>query len=143
MKLSEAIRLGAMMRPQCQGGKDDGVSACALLGASLAVGIDSIHSENFGYRSVAYADLEVRFPVMRQPAACPDCADVWWRNCAAAMHVIWHLNDHHQWTREQIADWVEQIENQQVSGDVVSNPTTQSVCKEQGHQLVGVGVNTP
>jgi hypothetical protein len=27
--------------------------------------------------------------------------------------LIFHLNDHHHWTREQIADWVETIERAQ------------------------------
>lgn len=28
--------------------------------------------------------------------------------------VVWDLNDGHRWTREQIADWVQTIEEQQL-----------------------------
>jgi predicted nucleic-acid-binding protein len=42
-----------------------------------------------------------------------DCGDKWWQFAKSLEHIVWHLNDKHKWTREQIAEWVETIEAQQ------------------------------
>jgi hypothetical protein len=97
MKLSEAILLGAMMGPQAFRAlfRDDG--ACALGAALLAVGPASEQS----IRSVFD-----RWPWASTVSAnCPGCG----RSCPV-FGVITHLNDHHRWTREQIAGWVAGIE---------------------------------
>ncbi len=97
MRLSEAIRLGAMMKPQAFRVlvTDDG--ACALGAALLAVG--------------AVAERNARAVFDRWPwasavsASCPKC-----RRSSLVIGVITHLNDNHRWSREQIALWVAAIE---------------------------------
>lgn len=97
LRLSEAIRLGATMRPQAFRTlvTDDG--ACALGAALLAVG--------------ARPEEAVRSALNRWPwastvnADCPGCG-----RSRTVFRVITHLNDRHRWTREQIAKWVAGIE---------------------------------
>jgi hypothetical protein len=101
MRLSEAIRLGAMIRPQAFRTllTDDG--ACALGAALLAVG--------------ARPEEAVPLALNRWPwastvsADCPRCG-----RSRAVFRVIAHLNDRHRWTREQIAKWVAGIEPTEV-----------------------------
>jgi hypothetical protein len=90
MKLSTAIRLGAMLHRQCflvDRVQVDGVTiaTCALTAAFEA-----------GYAPHPFA-MTVR--------SCPGCA--YTRPLA---WVIVHLNDDHRWTREQIAAWVATVE---------------------------------
>lgn len=118
MKLSEAIRLGAMLRPQTSGAlfyrlrDGSGIGSCALgaaaeaLGAEAAIGITSERNAD------AFLDRQFR-AFMRTKLTCP-CADP--NLCWAAGHqqelgvVIVTLNDMHKWSRERIADWVETVE---------------------------------
>jgi hypothetical protein len=60
-------------------------------------------------------------------------------SCRLATAII-DLNNYCRWTREQIADWVETLEREQVSGDVASNQPT---AYEDGLELAGVGVDRP
>ena len=89
LKLSEAIRLGGLLHPQCFGNylKTDRqwriVATCALEGATRA-----------GYHD------DVDF--LLTPAECPVCLRI-----EAVRIIVAHLNDHHRWTREAIADWVQ------------------------------------
>jgi hypothetical protein len=105
MKLSEAIRLGAMMRPQAFRTLLTDGGACALGAALLAVG--------------ARPEEAVRSALNRWPwastvsADCPRCG-----RSRTVFRVITHLNDRHRWTREQIAKWVAGIE----PTDVFWNP---------------------
>ena len=109
MRLSEAIRLGAMLKPQGFGAGsailNDVSPTCALGAAADACGLET------GY----HAYEKWRFLGNAAPP-CPGCG------CDAAARdycvsdigdVVWHLNDEHKWTREAIADWVETIEAQQ------------------------------
>jgi hypothetical protein len=104
MKLSEAIRLGALLHPQCFGTlyQIDGPEEDAAIVASCALGA----AEQAGYRWwAAYGD--------RRSQPCPD-------GCAlhsAMAGMIQHLNDKHRWTRERIADWVELQEGLQRAPD--------------------------
>jgi hypothetical protein len=98
LRLSEAIRLGAMLKPQGFGwfNTDDG-GTCAMGAAMQAAG----HIRDW--------------PVVKKsPAACPACPLVRvsdnTHNATGAMIV--HLNDDHRWTRERIADWVATLEAQ-------------------------------
>lgn len=112
MRLSEAIRLGAMLKPQAFGTfrartatRDDGAflglriieSTCALGAACDAgykrSGIDQVH------------------------VWCPACS----LRAGVLFHAM-HLNDTHRWTREQIADWVESIELQQAVNAEATTP---------------------
>ena len=113
MKLSEAIRLGAMLRPQGFGAvfySDGGVmKSCALGAAGEAVGV--MRGEL--YRSPAdqeWAELQKFFPILLSIPQWPCEHKGFWAGVSSA---IGHLNDTHRWTREQIADWVEGIECQQ------------------------------
>src|SRR5580765_2975940 len=93
MKLSEAIRLGSMLKPQAFGHFDTGRGTCALGAAREAAG-------------------GMSFPISTaSPATCPACQQVMvtsekvWATAATVVH----LNDKHRWTRERIADWVEGV----------------------------------
>lgn len=106
MRLSEAIRLGAMATTQgtgCASFRSD-TAPCALGAARLAAGLvlGESHDDFFHLGEV--------FPLIHVPVDAPvgetHCGD-------HVMDVVWKLNDIHCWTREQIADWVEGIEQQQ------------------------------
>lgn len=113
MKLSEAIRLGAMIVPQAHGSFTDGRGgeACALMSAIVAVkglkwsefflGImpDNDHDS-------LIAEICVMFPIANKLAAHPVNAG----ECDSLAEIIIGLNDEDDWTREAIADWVESIE---------------------------------
>jgi hypothetical protein len=109
MKLSEAIRLGSMIRPQAFGYIFSNSGSCALGAVYEASGIlafddDVTLLEETGQR------LDQAFPLLKASVSCP-VAMRCFRNGVG--ETIVHLNDWHRWTREQIADWVEQIEQQQ------------------------------
>ena len=96
MKLSEAIRLGSMLKPQGFGPThNDGTHSCALTAALDAIG-----------KSGYYADICYHFttPAMRvtQPVSGEDML---------ALSAIRELNDRHRWTREQIADWIDTFDS--------------------------------
>ncbi len=107
MRLSEAIRLGAMNKPQGFGWYDDGAATCAMGAAMEAVGC-----------SKQPLITKRMWPVLVQsPASCPACDLVLHGSdrLFAVGAIVVHLNDEHRWKREQIADWVESLE--QRSGD--------------------------
>lgn len=102
MRLSEAIRLGSMMKPQCFRGFHRDGGSCAIGAAADAIGI-----------STDRWALRAAFPLLAEVnVVCPACG----RN-QMTLHVgmIPHLNDFHNWTRERIADWVETIEQKEPS----------------------------
>lgn len=107
MKLSEAIRLGSMVKPQGSCRTSDnpmsGEAVCALGAASEALG----HPKE---EELRYTLLEAQYPFLhgRHEAVGP-CGCEFIRT-KDIMCVIWHLNDTHKWTRERIADWVATIE---------------------------------
>ena len=106
MKLSEAIRLGAMLQKQCFSGYYGRGTSCAMGAALEAVGkrssIDDHNSEK------AYALWPwLRFYEHRRQI-CPLGCDL---VCTyTGLHLIAHLNDTHRWTGERIADWVATVE---------------------------------
>ena len=106
MKLSEAIRLGAMLRPQGHGGlrKSQGgvLATCALGAACDAVGIAIDAS---GSNMEAYAALRARWPILREPVMHPEDG-----NMERMLEITYLLNDISKWSRERIADWVETVE---------------------------------
>jgi hypothetical protein len=104
MKLSDAIREGAKLRPQAFGAYQDALGGSCALGAAY---------EAFALRdNAAYgvACAEPFFRERRNPwgtllrtlrdTPCPDCGYMHYED------QITHLNDTHKWTRERIADWV-------------------------------------
>ncbi len=114
MKLSEAIRLGAMLRPQSFGIGSDEHGDCALGAAVRAAGCP-VHAARDGDMSTreerpGVAMVSVDFPIewnLAYFSTCPECAETLPR-----YSLIPHLNDKHRWTREQIADQVEIWERQ-------------------------------
>lgn len=127
MRLSEAMRLGSMMKPQgyynlCRAG-----ATCALGAVGDAIGI--LDADNCNWKPGAKAPSEWRW--MTRLTACPACGATDYpvptsfstkrRDVQAA---ITHLNNEHRWTREQIADWIETIEPKEQS-TVVENSTVQ------------------
>ena len=107
MRLSDAIRLGAMLKPQAFGDFTDGVGTCAFGAANEALG-----------RPADHEIVDEWAALCRAESCCPCCGqrpgslvldDYELPNTAA---LIVHLNDDHVWTREAIADWVATIEAQ-------------------------------
>lgn len=112
MKLSEAIRLGSMLKPQARGVfyNCDNKSTCANGAALDAIGALDTDEECSSLNNTRLCEA---FPLAAATGhGCPVCGtpqtiggEFYW--------VIAHLNDSiHKWTREQIADWVETIEAQ-------------------------------
>jgi hypothetical protein len=101
MKLSEAIRLGAMMRPQAFSCYTDGIGTCVWGAANEAIGLPANHG---------FFETEGEWSVADQASRCPIAKCV--RRFRVVSSIIQHLNDEHRWTREKIADWVETIEAQ-------------------------------
>lgn len=97
MTLSDAIRLGAMMKPQAFGSLRDESGATCAMGAA---------EDALGRRPYA---VFPKHPALR--AVCPACAYAP-TQLNGCLYTIAHLNDAHHWTREAIADWVEAIERQ-------------------------------
>lgn len=104
MRLSEAIRLGAMMRPQAFGHYSlQHKGSCAMVAAAEVEGSE--------YR--AYCDL-INLAYNYAPLSCPACS----HEARIFCGLVAHLNDNHRWTREAIADWVDSIEQQQARPEV-------------------------
>lgn len=121
MSLAEAIRLGALLKPQAFHGPVDLVSketvTCALAAAAEAIGL-----ARFNRR----ADLWLTwFGSMEwQRSHCPACRSY---NDIAVTSLVIHLNDDHRWTRERIADWVDVQERTVRAGqEVVVVATTRT-----------------
>jgi hypothetical protein len=112
MKMSEAIRLGAMLKPQGFGGKSvrSATVSCALGSALDALGVERQST------GAAHAHLVRLWPWSDRKLAYPTCPVDGCREVYVdkAIAGIWHLNDQHKWTRERIAGWVETIEPQEV-----------------------------
>jgi hypothetical protein len=100
VELARAIRLGARRRPdQAFGEYYVGRRASCALGAAY----EGIHLLPPNAEKIDPVDLGRLF----------DCLDYTLRRCPvgcgkglALAAMILHLNDDHQWSREQIADWV-------------------------------------
>jgi len=117
MRLSEAIRLGAMMKPQGFEYLLQGGHTCALGAAADACGL--LETDLLLHHTLQ-GEARRRFPILR------DFKDRWCpEGCAVSRvgveGVILHLNDSHRWTRERIADWVETIEGWQREDDGVTD----------------------
>lgn len=97
MRLSEAIRLGSMLRPQTRGSYGADGGSCAIGAAAEAAGMNEYP---------LFHELEARWPVLTEFVACPVTADT---SGDVGTVILW-LNDSHGWTREAIADWVETLE---------------------------------
>ena len=114
MKLSEAIRLGAMLRPQAFKVYFWLDNSCALGAAAEAAGV------SYGCTSTAHFRIVLLWPWLRTMVGrqCPACA-----LDACPRKLIAHLNDDHKWTRERIADWVATVEPPESCAAVPDRPT--------------------
>lgn len=115
MRLSEAMRKGAKVTSQTFGilwgslfadsdGNTNNGSSCAL-GVALIGATPQLNHMYSTTCSMLWPWTET------QKATCPDekCKNMQ-ENWPIA-NVVIHLNDHHRWTREEIADWLEKGEN--------------------------------
>lgn len=116
--LSEAIRAGAKLA--AQGSlmtyirSSEGERICGLGGAAWAISGSPVK------RLVeTIAILSQIYPYVKEENSCPILGSFYpgWietKECAFNNFPLWkiitHLNDDHRWTMEQIADWVEIIE---------------------------------
>lgn len=119
MKLSEAIRIGAQLRPQTDGRlfhrNDSGqVTSCALgagfEGAGLLKGDDAVMIPEVDQSLLLSSfdgleDFATTAWRRRPNYPCPECED----RESTIDDLITHLNDDDGWTREQIADHLESI----------------------------------
>jgi hypothetical protein len=102
MLLSEAIRLGAMSKPQGTGvnsANPSRSSVCVIGAALFAIGVQCECWDS-------YDELKKAFPLADQPIICPKSGIE-----VTITKALWMLNDD-GWTRERIADWVESIERE-------------------------------
>jgi len=115
LKLSEAMRLGAMLKPQIFGEVFDGVGTCAMGAAYDAIGAldqlpciyDILKTDNNILPITCAGALQWHRGILREPAICPECGS------ADHLHyIVTHLNDSHRWSRERIADYIATIETQ-------------------------------
>lgn len=110
MKLSEAIRRGAKMRPQAFQyffAADGPGHTCALGAAAEGFGVlGKCITEEFGQLRPIGEIVGAIFYDATNEAPC-GCIPLGWM----LHNQIAHLNDVHKWTREAIAEWVEVIES--------------------------------
>lgn len=104
MKLSAAIRIGSMTTRKIIGILNDGKNGrCALGAAADACGYKWVG----GYPQGAYDFLRKTFPILNT-YTYRSFIDL--RQDTSILQKIYVLNDTGSMTREQIADWIEQIE---------------------------------
>lgn len=101
MKLSTAIRIGSMTTKQIKGAAWDGDNGYCALGAALS-------AVNVAPKLLEW-DRQVREKFAISEALTMNPADPT-SFVQQLIDVIWKLNDNAGWTREAIADFVEQVE---------------------------------
>src|SRR4051812_25635936 len=115
MRLSEAIRLGSMLRPQAFGYFYSSGKSCAWGAAFEAMGLlDTSRSGNDCISKAALVSVRPLWRSISKVATdCPACGADWpvpRSHSRDAQGAIVHLNNDHRWTREQIADFIESLE---------------------------------
>src|SRR5262245_12031753 len=103
MKLSLAIRLGAMLRPQAHKVFFDGRGSCALGAALEAAGVTASSEWRTGLMGLVVKRWPWTAAPTRHPCGCPELN-------LPIIQMIVHLNDLHHLNREQIAGFVEAVE---------------------------------
>jgi hypothetical protein len=109
MKLSEAIREGAKLRPQAFHAFFIDGRSCALAAAIEVAAGRSLDEEGEDITTLEVNRvIDEHFPLLwsEKNSHCPACE----RDPGILRSTVEHLNDTHRWTREQIADWVEKVE---------------------------------
>jgi hypothetical protein len=117
MKLSEAILLGSMLKPQHYGFGKEGTS-CALEAAA-----EAINEEHWSlvYKTWPWVQTLSRCPIPQCDSLCYG-----WYN-RSYRDIIYHLNDKHQLSREAIALWVTSVEPHEPESP---SPTMHNVVAE-------------
>jgi hypothetical protein len=100
MRLSEAIRLGAMATPRAVGRFFSKDGACALGAALHAI---RVKKEGGARQSPKWREWSAWMSAVS--VECPACSA-----SQRAWAIIVHLNDVHGWPREEIGRWVATIE---------------------------------
>lgn len=140
MKLSEAIRAGAKIRPQGFGDvyverakprrwwqrlfgmeAEAEKTTCALGAAFEAAGCEIVQMPQSSYTHPVRGENdpnETTVPVMQTPPEWNSVLLVWFDCPQCDMNVVGHrliphINDDHKWTRKEIALWVERQESRQ------------------------------
>lgn len=123
MKLSEAIRLGAMLKPQAFGAVQRQGTTCAIGAAYDAIGALS-KDDGDGMSEEDFLVVCGHLPLLAAPnVQCPACSETPYGDDGSMCANIAHLNDWHRWTREQIADWV-------ASQEALAEPRTEDAVRE-------------
>ena len=114
-KLSQAIRLGATFRPQCYGHMFHDGSSCALGAAAEAVGAkpddggSSVQDEADEPFDSPWSMLRVRFSEQLDARATDNEAISGVGSSVGVQRMIVFLNDSARWTRERIAQYLEDM----------------------------------
>jgi hypothetical protein len=106
MRLSTAIREGAKLKPQAFGANYRDGGTCAWGAALNYEGVMDAQGHVDIFRHSSFLDDSSR------NKDCPECGK---SVVETDLITIAHLNDHHRWSRQRIADWVEQIENEEAA----------------------------
>lgn len=114
MKLSEAIRSYQGPQkfgpPMLQDRPEDGL--CALAGAAKVIGMAYLDCTSPAWPWRETMRLEV-------PVPCECAHRLGWWQTDDLRYLITHLNDTHQWRREQIAEYVELYEDVAAAAAIV------------------------
>lgn len=142
MKLSEAIRLGSMLKPQIYGGvrsvrpigilglREEITGTCALGAAYMAAGCRTLpcdpstgsQSRLGGGPATTAIHVPQEWAYMFLTVACPVASPCPVMATGQMHQIVAHLNDAHRWTREAIADWVEALEQERAADDGDAEP---------------------
>lgn len=113
MLLSDAIRAGCAISRQVFGMLSDGNGGTCAIGAGLEgfgaqfiKGVKRLFVDNLSDLIPQYARYNTSNLSGTTMVLCPECDDV--KDCL--MGRAMHLNDYHVWSREAIADWLEEEE---------------------------------
>ncbi len=146
MRLSEAIRLGAMMKPQGFGEplSLNGHATCGFGAAVDAIGMptrDVLEGEyvtngragGFAKRGCKALIIPAEWnPFLEEFHLCPSCSAVSGNGMTRnGLQAITHLNDFHRWTRERIANWVELQELQEEFLIPAQSPESETVSPDR------------
>lgn len=105
---SEAIREGVKYGPQIQKHMSRGNGLCALGAGARAIGFSAS-----ALREGCFVELLQLYPYLNKRAKCPvGCGKGGGVSEFGGLGgMVAHLNDEHLWTREAIADWLQEEED--------------------------------
>lgn len=104
MRLSTAIRKGATMKPQAHNGSSYPKQSCVIQAALDGYGVPAVVSTLYNSGQTDYTKADKLWPMLSNRVKHP------LTGICQMMDILWNLNDIHKWSREAIADWVEEQE---------------------------------